>query len=315
MIVAASMTVLALPALVSASSTTVSGVIPRALPFNINGSTGTWQVDGSGVLLQAVNQWSPAKDVTVNISAGTALLGPDNKPIDEFTVSAASSPPNPPAGNHILAAFDFKPDGATFYPTGIQISIKFDPSKVLTGEVVVIAFYNASASAWQYIAGIVNSGNTAVFTVYHFTIYGVLAGSGNTTPTPTPTRVYQAPVVVPQPTVTAEPTETAQSGTPPPTQMPTVIPTATLPAPTPESTAEPTSTTEPEEQMKAPGSKMSTPTPVVAVLTTFHKGSHHIHSWLWILLVTIWSLVVVLWLWIIFVVLKRYRYQYNRAGQ
>jgi hypothetical protein len=315
--VAACMTALALPALVSASSTTVSGVIPRALPFNINGSTGTWYVNESGVLLQDVSQWSPAKDVTVNISAGTALLGPDSKPIDEFTVSAVSSPPAPPAGSHILAAFDFKPDGATFYPTGIQISIKFDPSKVPAGEVVVIAFYNASAGAWQYIAGIVNSDNTAVFTVYHFTIYGVLSQMEPTSPPYNPGGVNYGPMLtsVPgatEPAPTTAPSETSSAQEPAPSA--TSMPSGSTSGGAPEPTSEAENDGE-EEQMKSPNLATPTPVPTMIAAIIFGSGFHHHHHWLWLLLVIIWSLVVVLWLWIIFVVLRRYRYQHDRAGR
>jgi hypothetical protein len=126
---------------------------------------------------------SPEGDVTVNISAGVKILGPDGEPIDDFSVSPVDPLPDPPEGGHVLAAFDFEPDGATFSP-GIDITVVFDPSEVAEGEEVVIAFLNEATGEWEFITGVVNADGTATFTVNHFSVYAVLAME-EAGPTPT----------------------------------------------------------------------------------------------------------------------------------
>jgi len=136
------------------------------------------------VLQEDVEASSPDDAVSISIPSGTTMLGPDGQPVDDFTVSAVAPLPAAPEGGHVLAAFDFEPDGATFSP-GIEITIEFDPSEVAEGEEVVIAYYDETTGEWQYITGTV-SGGTATFTVTHFTIYSVLAVPEGSVPTATP---------------------------------------------------------------------------------------------------------------------------------
>jgi hypothetical protein len=149
---------------------------PHEVGFNLFGTSGTWRMDGNGVLQDDVNACSTDDGVCIHIPSGAVVLGPDGQPIDDFGVSAVVPLPDPPAGGHVLAAFDFEPDGATFNP-GIEITIEFDPSYVAEGEEVVIALFNEATGEWEYITGVV-SGGVATFTVNHFTIYGVLAVPG-----------------------------------------------------------------------------------------------------------------------------------------
>jgi hypothetical protein len=100
---------------------------------------------------------------------------------------------------HILAAFDFEPDGATFSP-GIQITIAFDPSQVAAGETVVIAFHNEVTGTWNFVEGTVNLDGTASFNIDHFTVFAVLAGpAGLLAPEATPTPTL-TPDATPMPT-------------------------------------------------------------------------------------------------------------------
>ena len=213
------------------ASHTITVTFAHEVHYNINGSTGTWNLSSSGVLLEDVIAWSPAKEVYVNISAGATLLGPDGGPIDDFSASALDPLPDPPEGSHVLAAFDFEPDGATF-SSGIEITIAFNSSAVPAGKKVQIAFYNESAGSWQYITGTVTNGR-ATFTVYHFTTYGLLTisssgggggGGGSAVPTVEATATAE-PTSTPAATPTLTPTAT-------PTSTPTSTPTAT-PTPTP----------------------------------------------------------------------------------
>ena len=111
------------------------------------------------------------------------MLGPDGQPLSSLTVVPVYPPPDPPKGGHVLAAFQFEPDGSTFDPP-IEITIPFDPSEVAAGEHVVIALYNEVTGGWDYITGTVNADGTATFSVAHCSIYGVLAVPEGTVPTP-----------------------------------------------------------------------------------------------------------------------------------
>jgi len=168
-------------------TTTPSGT-PTAIPtphevgFNLFGTSGTWNANSNGVLQDDVDAESPDGNVGVHIPIGTTmLLG--GQPIEDFMVSAVDPLPDPPAGGHVLAAFDFEPNGATFSP-GIEITIAFDPAEVAAGEEVVIALLNEDGT-WAYITGVVNADGTATFTVNHFSIYAVLAVPEGAVPTPT----------------------------------------------------------------------------------------------------------------------------------
>jgi hypothetical protein len=143
-------------------------------------------MNSNGVLQEEADDSSPAGNVNVNIPSGAVILGPDGQPIDDFIVTAVDPLPDPPEGGHVLAAFDFEPNGATFSP-GMQITIAFDPSEVAAGEEVVIGYYNEDTGAWEFITGVVNPDGTATFTVNHFSIYAVLAVTEGTVPTPTTT--------------------------------------------------------------------------------------------------------------------------------
>jgi hypothetical protein len=292
-----------------ASGTVNDKISAHEVLFNINGSTGTWNLSSSGVLLEDVKEWSPTKDVSINISAGTTMLV-GGQPIDEFNVSVVASPPPAPGAGHVLAAFDFRPNGATFNP-GIEITIAFNSSEVAAGETVSIAFYNVSTSAWQYImppATVTDRGGNmaaATFNVTHFTIYSPLTVPG---PTPIPYRGgYSYTLPTPEPTATAAPTSTPAAT---PTSAPTATPAST-PAPTaspaPTNTPAPTYEPEEEEGMKAPKS-MPTQTPAVLAVSTSHSGSNGSNiDWIWLLLIIVWSIVVLLGLGLITRILLRYR--------
>jgi len=131
-------------------------------------------MNSNGVLQDDVDAESPDGGVNVHIASGTVVLGPDGQPIDDFTVDDVVPLPDPPEGGHVLAAFDFGPDGASFNP-GIEITIAFDPSEVAEGEEVVIGFFNEDTGEWEFITGVVNADGTATFTVNDFCVYGVLA--------------------------------------------------------------------------------------------------------------------------------------------
>jgi|GEM_PF-4861404 len=226
----------------------------------------------------------------------------NGEPIDELNVVPVASPPDAPSGSHILAAFDFTPSGATF-ESGVEITIVYNKSTVAAGDTVAIAFYNVSASAWQYItppASTTDLGGdmaAATFTVTHFTVYGPL-----TVPAPPP-GPYQGPFYYiappPGPTTAAQPSLTpittpisspittpASSPAASPGLSPTASPVTTI-------SPAPTSAPEEEEGMKAPTFE-PTNTPAAPAALNAHSDTDEGTDWIRIVLIIVWSIVALL---------------------
>jgi len=131
------------------------------------------------------------------MSAGTVMLDKYRQLLGNLSVTAVDPLPDPPEGGHVLTAFDFQPDGATFAP-GMQITLAYDLFDIPIGmdeNDLFIGIYNDDTGEWQYLIGTANAEtNTITFTVTHFTIFAVLAlpeGIPDITlePTATPTEV------------------------------------------------------------------------------------------------------------------------------
>ena len=154
------------------------------------------------MLTEDVNATSPDGRVTINIAQRTFVLGPDGKRLDEIVVTPVDPLPTPPEGYHVIAAFDFEPDDATFDP-GINITIGYDPD-TLPGRVneanLAIASRNETTGEWVFMTGVVDTDtNTVTFSIDHFTVFAMLAADVPI-PTPTPT-----PTATPTPTPTPAP--------------------------------------------------------------------------------------------------------------
>jgi hypothetical protein len=162
-----------------------SGSAYLTVLWNSNTLSNRWSIDKQGVLQKDVNVLLNDGTISINILKGTKILDSNGKPLAEISVAPINKPADPPAGYHIITAFDFNPNGAKFDP-GITITLAFDSSEVASGETVVIAFYNEAFSAWEFIKGTVNSDNTVTFTITHFSVYAVMAGQSSM-PAPTPT--------------------------------------------------------------------------------------------------------------------------------
>ena len=143
--------------------------------INIGGTNTSWNIS-KGIVQQVVNISSADNTIRVKILAGTKVLGHDGQPLDSIDLMASDVYPLPDGNRRVLAAFDCGPNGATFNP-GIQITVKYDPSKIPSGmneSKLVVAFYNGTAAKWEYLSGIVNAGaDTITFTTTHFTIFTV----------------------------------------------------------------------------------------------------------------------------------------------
>ena len=132
-----------------------------------------WPVNSQGLLLKNITVISPDGIISIRISSGTEMLDPNDNPLHEIHIATAAPPADPPAGYHVLKAFDFNPDGATFHP-GMEITISLDLSEVPPDKIVVLAFYNISTGEWELIRDTVNENDTATFNIIHFSVYTLM---------------------------------------------------------------------------------------------------------------------------------------------
>lgn len=137
------------------------------------GPAENWPVDSQGYLQRNVDSTSLDGTMSIHIPSSTKMLDSSDNPLSEIHVETADPPADPPAGYHVLQAFNFNPDGATFNP-GMNITISFNPSQVPTNKTVVLAFYNTSTGEWELIRGIINGNDTATFNITHFSVYTLM---------------------------------------------------------------------------------------------------------------------------------------------
>ncbi len=166
---------------------------PLELEVNLWGDTTSVEIGEDGVLLEGVTASSPDGRVTLNITEGTQMLGPDGNPLAELTVETILDSPDAPDGYHVIVAFDFGPDGTTCNPS-IEITIEYDPAALPEGVDegnLVTAYYDEAAGEWVFVTGEVDpAANTVTFSAGHFTTFAILAASapeGTATPAPSPT--------------------------------------------------------------------------------------------------------------------------------
>jgi len=157
-------------------------------------------MDEDGVLLEDVDAASTDGKVIVHIPKGTKILDPEGGILDEIGVTPIGRPPTPPEGYYVIAAFDFKPDGATFDP-GIEITLAYDPEMLPEGvdeANLAIAFLDGATGEWVFVTGGVDPvADTVTFSIAHFTAFAILAAAP---PAPTPT-----PSPIPSPSLTPAP--------------------------------------------------------------------------------------------------------------
>jgi len=149
----------------------------------------SWDMSIDGMLLEDVYAASTDGRVTIHIQKGTKVLGPDGKPLDEILYTPIDPPPTPPEGYHVIAAFAFDPDGATFDP-GLEITVVYDQDALTEGvdeANLVIAVRDEGIEEWEFVTGVVDpDADTVTFSIDHFTVFAMLAPA--LTPTPTLTQ-------------------------------------------------------------------------------------------------------------------------------
>jgi hypothetical protein len=155
--------------------------------LDICGSIDYFSLDKNGMISEGVELSSPDGNVSISIPAGIALLDEGSKPLRNLTVTPVEPLPAPPEGYHVLAAFDFEPDGASFNP-GLHITFTYDPAAIPEGmdeNKLVVAVFDGDSGEWKFLSAFIDpETNTAKFTATHFTMYAVIVPPP---PTPTPT--------------------------------------------------------------------------------------------------------------------------------
>ena len=206
--------------------------------FGMSINTVTGKVPGDVHLVTTDNK------VKLDILKDTALLQKSGIALTTLTVFPMANPPAPPAGNALVMAYSFGPDGATFNPE-LTITLKYDPASLppnVAEKDLYVAYYDGTS--WQNLATTVDPvTKTLTAKISHFSTYAVMgltavpAPAVTATPTPTPA-VTAIPTPVLTPTVTAAPVITA---TAPAVTTPAITtPAVTVPASTPAATAAPT---------------------------------------------------------------------------
>jgi len=187
----------------------VRGAIPGAPTYIeaiLFGVEMSFRIGADGKILETITATSEDGKLTITIKEGTIALEEDGKtPLSSLTMDVDPSPPDPPAGTSIIAAYDFSPDGATFDP-GIEFKYTFDPEDIPEDVELVIAYYDEEAGAWEYVDCEVED-NTITASIEHFTCFAIIArAAAPPPPAPAPPpEVAPAPPAPPAPPVPPPP--------------------------------------------------------------------------------------------------------------
>jgi hypothetical protein len=188
------------------------------------------QTDHNGVFTQNANIISEDKACQLTIQTGTQALKSFGDPLSSILMKESETPPPLPANNSFVgAAYDLRPDGATFDPP-ITITFTYKPSDIpagMTEDNMVIAYYDGTG--WNILEGpftIDKTNHTISAPIAHFTDFAVITS-------PTPAAAEEPLPPTPAPTPTPAPAPTTAPPAPAPTETPAPPSVAPAPAPTP----------------------------------------------------------------------------------
>jgi hypothetical protein len=153
------------------------------LETNLFGIEGEFEISSEGIIQETITATSADGKVTITIPEGTEALDADGNPLESLS-SSVVSPPEPPEGDYVIGlAYDFGPDGATFYPS-ITFEFTVDPADIppgLTIDDLVLAYYDETATPPRWVevtTSVVSGTNTLRAYVSHFTIFAILGKAG-----------------------------------------------------------------------------------------------------------------------------------------
>jgi len=174
------------------------------LTINMIGKMTEWMQNKEGMALENIVTSSRDERISVYISIGTIILGPDSQPlshifagvVDPFTKSPPSDIPNQ---CYFVDIYEFIPEGTKFSkPVNIQLSYEESDIPGSINEATLKVFnLNPDTGEWTFIPSTINTdANIVTFSTDHFSIYALIASplheSANTStpqpsPAPTPT--------------------------------------------------------------------------------------------------------------------------------
>jgi len=140
---------------------------------NIFGTTGSFEISDDGEVQETFTATSEDGNLTLTIPEGTIALDKDGEPLEALEAAVDESPPDPPEGAHIMGAFDFGPDGATFDPP-ITLTWNYDPEDVPENMDLVIAYYDEDDGEWVHLP-VERINNTLTVSISHFTTFALIA--------------------------------------------------------------------------------------------------------------------------------------------
>ena len=158
------------------------------------------------------------QQASLDIALGTKLLNVQGRALSTLSAEVVTEPAAAPAGTVIVSAYDFGPDGATFSPAMITLTIIYDAESLPDGvseEELYIAYWDGTQ--WVAVESTVDTeANTVSAELSHFTQFAVIG----TVPPPVVPPVEE-PVVPPVEEPVAPPVEEPVA---PPVEEPVVPP-------------------------------------------------------------------------------------------
>ncbi len=149
------------------------------IPVALAGFTGSLLIDGSGGVKTDTALSFNNGNVTMELTKDTHLLDSDGNPLKSLSAAIAISPPGSPPGNALVAAYDFRPDGARFI-LSIKATFRYDVNTLPEGVVekdLHVAWWNGSE--WKDLGGKINTNDhTISLSLEHFGVVALLAGPG-----------------------------------------------------------------------------------------------------------------------------------------
>jgi hypothetical protein len=153
------------------------GALVPTIGTNLFGIQQAFNTSSSGILSQQIQATSTDGKMTITIPASTKCLDKNGDPLTSLTV-ANVSPPAPPANAYIIGlAYNFGPDGATFYPP-FTITWSYDPDDLPEGvaeEDLVIAYYDEAMGQWvELVCKVDTVNNIITASIAHFTTFAII---------------------------------------------------------------------------------------------------------------------------------------------
>ena len=166
------------------------------LTINVIGKTTEWRQNEAGMVLEEVSTSSRDQRITMYISQGTTILGPDFAPLDHIFIGVIdpftkSPPSNLPNNSYFVDIYEFTPEG-TIFSQAITIQLSYEESDIpgnINETTLKVFQLQPDTGDWILIPSVTNAYvDTVTFSTSHFSIYALIASPlQNSTSIPTTT--------------------------------------------------------------------------------------------------------------------------------